>query len=80
MRFKMTPYVFFVFLFQVLALAAPYMKSRESHDEATTSAEIAVPEILNQTSTGTLLFLWKRDEIDDWNRDNPDNRIAAVSA
>ncbi|KAI1802206.1 hypothetical protein F4811DRAFT_410493 [Daldinia bambusicola] len=77
MRFKMTPYFFLVFLFQVLALAAPYMMGRENHDKATTLADSPVPEILNQTSTGTLLFFWKRDEIDDWNRDNPDNRIAA---
>ncbi|KAK6948492.1 hypothetical protein Daesc_010259 [Daldinia eschscholtzii] len=76
----MMPYIFFIFLFHVLALAAPFMKSRENYNgdgKAVAFADSPVPEILNQNQNATLLLLWKRDEIDDWNRDNPDNRIAA---
>ncbi|KAI1482508.1 hypothetical protein F4774DRAFT_406686 [Daldinia eschscholtzii] len=76
----MIPCIFLVFLFHVPALAAPFMKSRESYNgdgKAVAFADSPVPEILNQNQNATFLLLWKRDEIDDWNSDNPDNRIAA---
>lgn len=85
----MKPYAFLFLLFSFVALAAPCTESHEKnyHDDVKAAAipEGPVVETLNRTATVTLPLpacplLEKRDDIDDWNRNNPDNRIAAVSA
>ncbi|KAF3055685.1 hypothetical protein GL218_07116 [Daldinia childiae] len=74
-------YGFCFLLFPFVAFAAPCTKSHEKRYradvKAATVARGPVVEALNRTVTITIPLLEKRDDIDDWNHDNPDNRIAA---
>ncbi|KAI0117292.1 hypothetical protein F4814DRAFT_282423 [Daldinia grandis] len=77
----MKHYGFFFLLFFFIALAAPCTESHEEdyHGDVKAAAipKGPVVEALNRTVTVSLPLIEKRDDIDDWNRNNPDNRIAA---
>ncbi|KAI0852444.1 hypothetical protein F5Y00DRAFT_258288 [Daldinia vernicosa] len=79
-------YAFLFVLFSSVVFAAPcaelhgknYNRDHDHDVKTVAVAEDPVVEAWNRTvAVVALPLLEKRDDIDDWNRDNPDNRIAA---
>ncbi|KAI1394041.1 uncharacterized protein F4822DRAFT_34603 [Hypoxylon trugodes] len=67
-------YISFAFIFTCLALAVPFSESEK--DIVHRKVGITKDGLVEMPPYANLTFLEKRDEIDDWNHDNPDNTIA----
>ncbi|KAI1143076.1 hypothetical protein F5Y05DRAFT_142100 [Hypoxylon sp. FL0543] len=73
-------YNFFIFLFPIVLLAAPFSdleKVQYDDPKKVATVEDRLVKAMNGTGVVHFLPLEKRDEIDDWNNANQENRIAA---